>query len=278
MELVFNELSTGPKRPDRTLADLHMHDFITTYKSAHGCGYNRIRFPLRLHEINIAEGYNLSQWLNSNASKTHKDLLLSAYRYPFIEDSDTPQIEGFLEANFYVMGVACQGLAAAYLYGTLSISLQGNIEWEKNILRLTRQIDAQVAEEFDVNNVFSAKCFEQNAISEFVANRTPVVLIKTPMKPAQKPVHLRDDHGNDVLKPFAAKLKLSPFVVSVVNSTEWQPHFPHFVRKVAPNGIIEIVLFWDDRGLGLAIQTTGRNLPETKQIAEILEKKFAPRR
>ena len=41
-----------------------------------------------------------------------------------------------------------------------------------------------------------------------------------------------------------------------------------------PNGLIEIVLPHTDKGLGLIVQTTGRNIRETEKIAEIIKNRF----
>ncbi len=45
----------------------------------------------------------------------------------------------------------------------------------------------------------------------------------------------------------------------------------NFIRRIYPNGLIEVVLFWTDAGLEMVIQTTGRNLRETEEIARLLE-------
>jgi hypothetical protein len=54
-----------------------------------------------------------------------------------------------------------------------------------------------------------------------------------------------------------------------MRSTNWGGNA--FIRKVHKEGIIEIVLFKTERQYALLVKTTGRNLRETKAIAEILD-------
>jgi len=89
-----------------------------------------------------------------------------------------------------------------------------------------------------------------------------------------KEVKLRDDHGKEVLLAFAKKIVKSEYVIKVVNSLPFNPQENNFTKKCYPNGQIELVLIETDRGLGLIIQTTGRNQSETEEIAKILEKEF----
>ena len=48
-----------------------------------------------------------------------------------------------------------------------------------------------------------------------------------------------------------------------------------FIRTVKDNGLIEIVLTNTDKGLGLVLQSTGRNMQETQEIAKILEEQYS---
>lgn len=73
---------------------------------------------------------------------------------------------------------------------------------------------------------------------------------------------------------FSRRLVQSPYVVAVVNSLPYNPAAGNFIRRVHPDGKIELVLVWTDAGLGLVVQSTGRNLRETQAIAEILKDQF----
>lgn len=93
--------------------------------------------------------------------------------------------------------------------------------------------------------------------------------------PERKPINLRDDHGKDVLQAFAERIRRSPYVTKIVNSLPFNPQRTNPIRRTNTNGMVEFVLTWTDRGLGLCIQTTGRNIAETNSIALHLQKEFA---
>jgi len=82
-------------------------------------------------------------------------------------------------------------------------------------------------------------------------------------------------HGKDVLTAFAQKVLQSPYVEGVINSLPFNPHARSFIRNAYPDGSIELVLVWSDEGLGMVVQSTGRNLRETEAIARILKEKYA---
>ena len=77
-----------------------------------------------------------------------------------------------------------------------------------------------------------------------------------------------------MLFAFAKKLCKSPYVVEIINSLPYNPYEKNFIRAIHDNGLIEIVLIDTDEGLGLVLQSTGRNAYETKQIADMLEHNF----
>ena len=94
--------------------------------------------------------------------------------------------------------------------------------------------------------------------------------------PKHKSIHIRDDHGQDVLQTFADKLCQSPYVKQVINSLPFNPHQSRPIRRTDGAGRVEFVLTWTDPGYGLVMQTTGRNLAETNAIAIHLAQEFGP--
>ena len=97
------------------------------------------------------------------------------------------------------------------------------------------------------------------------------------LKPEEKKIHYRDDHGREILDEFAKKIVKNKYVVSVVNSLPWQTHCDHFILGQRPDGIVNVCLHWHDEGYGLAIQTTARGIPQTMLVADLLERQFDQR-
>jgi putative CRISPR-associated protein (TIGR02619 family) len=119
--------------------------------------------------------------------------------------------------------------------------------------------------------LFNERCRLQFAKQE---TTTLSLIPKDETDPDRKTINLRDDHGKDILQAFAEKIRQSPYVKRIINSLPFNPKRTNPIRRTYPDGIIEFVLIRTDRGLGLCIQTTGRNLAETNSIALHLAKEY----
>jgi len=100
------------------------------------------------------------------------------------------------------------------------------------------------------------------------------IIVESQLKIENKKIEIRDDHGKDKLLQFAKKLVRSSYINGVVNSLPYNPAEKNFIHKVREEGLIELVLTETDKGLGLVVHTTGRNLKETLRIAAILNNEF----
>jgi hypothetical protein len=119
--------------------------------------------------------------------------------------------------------------------------------------------------------LFNERCRLQFAKQETI---TLSLIPKDETDPEQKTIDLRDDHGKDILQAFAKKIRRSPYVKKIINSLPFNPKLTNSIRRTKPDGTIDFVLTWTDEGLGLSVQTTGRNLAETNSIALHLAKEY----
>lgn len=109
---------------------------------------------------------------------------------------------------------------------------------------------------------------------EWKRNSLDIELIETDIPTGSKIIKLRDDHGKDMLETLGKRLCKSPYVKAIINSLPFNPKEKNIIRKVSATGIIEVVLVNTDKGIGLVIETTGRNMKETQKIADILKEKY----
>ncbi|MCU0544434.1 MAG: putative CRISPR-associated protein [Oscillatoriaceae cyanobacterium Prado104] len=118
--------------------------------------------------------------------------------------------------------------------------------------------------------------FNERCRLQFAKQETTILSLipQDDTAPDNKPIRLRDDHGKDVLQAFAEKIRRSNYVKEIINSLPFNSKQIDPIRRTKHDGTIEFVLTWTDRGLGLCIQTTGRNLAETNTIALHLAKKY----
>lgn len=119
--------------------------------------------------------------------------------------------------------------------------------------------------------------FNKRSRLEFAKQETTLLSLipQDNTEPQKKQINLRDDHGKDKLQTFAEEVCGSPYVKKIINSLPFNNKRTNPIRRTKQNGIIEFVLTWTDQGLGLCIQTTGRNLAETNTIAIHLKEKYS---
>lgn len=203
------------------------------------------------------------------AEPQKKNILYFIYSF-FHAPFDTDEVveycaEEYILHSWTCRGKQCVGLPYASIMDSLTVSL-GDEEW-KSIVQVQKD-----EENVDVRNVSNQTHVEE--YDEWIDSLKDIVLLKSDIKPEDKSIHLRDDHGKDKLMDFSKKICKSPYVLSVVNSLPFNPKDRNFIRNVKADGLVECVMCWTDKGYGLVIQTTGRNIRETQEIADKLKKEY----
>jgi hypothetical protein len=276
MDLIFNELSVEPFAQDKTQAYKRLFGFLDTFKKSREFGFNRIRFESTHDTIQITSGFSLNDFCSDPKNRTFGVLLRGISRYPFIE-SDSIEEQRYIENSFKLrkdnVTVDCYGLAVAYIYSTVGIGFHSEIFWEN--IRFKLLITGTEEKEEDVFCVSSPEHLNEIDLVHWLENLGEIDLVRTLLKPEEKNLAIRDDHGKNILTSFANKILKSPYVIEVLNSLPFNPYQKEFIRKIKANGIIEIVLLETDEGLGLVLKTTGRTIRETTKIAEILKTDFS---
>lgn len=281
MDIIFNELSFLHKAANRHQARDLMKNLLLSCKTAIEYGFfNKLRINPDFFMSELSEGYSVNDWLNDHdIPRDHITLLLGLKRYPYIDEKDVHIEDQFIQNNYFLIApenadlhnLETEGLAVAFLYNTLAISLKSNEFWQQYEINLRERVND------NERNVQVKHCSSPENIcihDDWIKSCMPIVLLKSSLVPAEKNISLRDDHGKDILQKFSSKLVESPYVNRIINSLPFNPRHKGFFKKIFPDGKIEIVLSWTDQGLGCIVQTTGRNLQETKKIAEILKEKF----
>lgn len=138
-------------------------------------------------------------------------------------------------------------------------------------------IDEEVIDD-DIQISLSAMgvLFHERSRLQFAKQETTLLSLipQSNLQPEKKTIKLRDDHGKDKLQDFSEKIRHSPYVEKITNSLPFNPKQTNPIKASSADGIVEFVLTWTDAGLGLCIQTTGRNLVETNTIAIHLSEKY----
>lgn len=258
MELYFNELSLPA---EQQLAYSQQQNVLSLYSEVRKYRINTCRVEGTLLHALIAM---VSANQNSHNSR---DLLYSFFK-PLSDEETLNGIAGqdYLEHVWKYQGTVCTGLAIACVMESAVISIDVD---DFHAPEVTVSKDA---ESVNVRNFSNAMHVEFHR--EWLESTLPLNLRTTDLSPSAKEVSLRPDHGSNILYEYSKKLLRSPYVVSVVNSIQFNPYYRSFIRKASADGTLEIVLYWTDEGFGLVVQTTGRNKRETEKIGEILKEQY----
>jgi len=277
MELALNEISLTPILDDKYRANERMLLFSKAVAEARKKGFRNIRTHISANEINLTNDYSLHSWLfDKEFPSENRSLFYDMFIQPFIKEEDEIEAK-FIEANYYfedtdnnIPKQDCLGLTSAFLSETLAISFQSSSAWLKNTLEIIIEKNEELSTG-SVNHVFSKECFNQDSINEFIENISKLILVETNLNPNDKSFHLTSHHGQQELNDLWNRIKISPYVVEGM-SIEWGGNL--FYKNPQRNGKLDIVHLRSDRRYTLQIQTTGRNLRETIEIAKRLAEQY----
>lgn len=277
--MIFNELSIHPLSNNEHDANKKMEIFSIAVAESRKKGFRKIRSYHGSHQIDLSQDYSVHHWIhNKNVPRNYRDILFGMIIQPFINEEDELVEEKYVSAGYYfedteygIKKQECIGLASAYLYETLSISLSSLPLWDKSLLKILIENENAVRTG-DVFNISSKDTFDNGQIRELIENSGELNLNETKLKPNDKKVHLSHHHGKAELKALSDRLKLNEYVIEM-RSTNWGGN--NFIREVYADGVIEIVLTDSQRKYALWVQTTGTNLRETKAIALLLKAQYS---
>jgi hypothetical protein len=276
MDFIFNELCFGNVALDIHSGKAGMSNLLLVCKHGRELGMSRLAIRTDFHEQYLAENYRVRDWLSDpDITKTFKDLLLGIIKHPYIQDEDASIQERFISSYGFMneeKETPVEGLAVAYLYKTIAVSLYSSEKWN------THEIDIIISEENNEDQNIKVRHASLTTHiqhhRDWIISRVGMILSITEQHILEKEINLRDDHGKDLLLKFSKKLVRSPYIIKIINSLPFNPHDNHFVKACYSDGKVEVVLVNTDQGLGLVLQTTGTTLGETKAIAKILREEF----
>jgi hypothetical protein len=276
MELIFNELSKAPPAADKYAAREKMAVFVGAVAESRRKNFTVIKSDMFEREITLAEDYSLKDWLfDKEVQQMQKDFLFGFIKPPFMGDDAT--LELYMEGDYFFVHpqsgeLSCLGLTAAYFYETATISLPTSDIWMTSTLLLNIR-KAGVITTHDLFNISKKSDYENPATATFVENLGEVTLEVSEITPADKPVVLAGDHhGQKELAALGNKLKQNVYVLGM-RSTNFGGS--NFIRKVYADGKIEIASQRSDERFALLVETTGRDMRETKEIARLLEERYS---
>lgn len=279
MNLFFNELSINPIAVDKHAAIRRMAIFSKAVSEARKKGFRNIKCDYFTNEILLAPDYTFYQWLNdSDVNREQREFLYGVIIPPYINDDDANIFEEYIETQFIYTNeenqfplTNCIGFASAYLYDLPAISLKSLPIWDniQQIITIRKGDDINLK---IVYNISSVESFNEANLLTFIEQISELNLVETPINPNDKKVTLfGDHHGKKELKKLCDKLINNPYVIEI-RSTVFGGN--KFIKKITKDGILEIVLLNTDSRYAIWVQTTGKNLRETRVISDIIKNDY----
>ncbi|HEX8548919.1 MAG TPA: hypothetical protein VF691_18280, partial [Cytophagaceae bacterium] len=176
MDFIFNELSFKDSCADIHGGQLIMENLLQVCKQGRELGMSRLAIRPDFYEQSLLDGYSIRNWLNDQTvRKSFKDLMLSIVRHPYIDNNDTSIEEEFVSSYFYLTNKetsSVEGLAVAYLYRTMAISLYSSEAWNAHQISLNFSKEGYDGQTVKVNHASLTPHIEQH--KDWIASRIGV--------------------------------------------------------------------------------------------------------
>lgn len=282
-QVTFNELTLKPLCADETDIHKRVALYANTLKEAQSSlGTKIVRYDDDLASIKLSEDVTLRDFCTKHKRDVGVLAILSSATMPQVNPDDEKEYKAYDNtlACVEVEGkqeVSC-GLTSAYVYDVPSIGFASSKFWTDVMHDVHVMSDG---EEMDLKwpCLTVPEHFEEETFKSWIGEHSEIDLVKSALSYEEKiqglEDNLRDDHGKNVLKEHAKSLCHSEYVEGILCSRPFQPKFGNYIHNFTKDGLVDIVLFWDDRGLSMRIKTTGRNIQETNAIAAILREKYS---
>lgn len=272
-DIFFNELSLqtlGESNETQGLVVL----YSDVLRKCGELGHTKVRYEYEFSALMITDDESLSEYCYKNFRNpelnTAINLILTTQKHPYIDDESNHE-KRFVEHEYQIVidGNACfgYGLTTAFIDGSFAIGFHSNHKWDNFCF------DMMVDKE-DSGQVFCVSQMEHFESPAFIDWYVVTYNVSYITSAEKRAIHLRKDHGKDMLQEFAEKILKEDFIIEVVNSLPFAPKASDFIEKVTEDGIIHIRLTNTDRGLGLAVRTVGTNIIQTTYFAKLLQEKY----
>lgn len=275
----FNELSIDPVCKSETEKHNRIVSFVNTIKKAKEVyGTKQVRYQTNLCNIHLDEKDSMQDYCNKNIHNPEAIAILSSQTSPQVDLNDSVIAEKYKKTKGTIEKdgdcIDADGFTAAFVYNTFAIGFGSDEFWANPLHKIQVASNGQTIDT-EWPCLSKPEHVDEDTVGLWVDAHSELELVKSTLSVQDKTVNLRDDHGKDILAEHAKRLLKNDYVDGILNSLPFKPTSTTYIDKINPGGIIDIVLFWTDRGLSMRIKTTGRNIQETQAIADILKRKYS---
>lgn len=274
----FNDLSPIPLCDNDMEVESRIDAYTKTIKAANRTlELKKIRYNSTLDKILVSKNTSLQDYCNKNINDPKAILLISTHTMPQVDMQDDESLSKYLDATttIFVNNTVfkADGFNAGYCQGFPCIGF-ASPDW---LNRCLYEIVVSSEEKTSKTLWGCVSCPNHVDDKDFLnwySTFSEIVLLTCPIETCNKKIKIRGDHGYDVLFEHAKNLVKCCYVESIINSLPFNSYSKSYIHRVYDDGKIDLVLYWHDKGFSMRIQTTGRNIRETKQIALLIKDKY----
>lgn len=283
----FNELSTLPLCNTEDEVEQRVRNFLLMLNEVRNhTGITKVRHSDTMTTIQLTSNMTLQDYCNAHTKDPAVIALLGTIIPPQVDMDDDVSLQSYFDTTTNVIigdGVRkeADGFNAAYCQGTFCVGFESSSVWQNDFFDLVVSSNEKQSEvkwacisSPLVYSVEKQHAHRKLAFEQWLEQFKPVVLVESSLNPDKKPVSLRDDHGKKELSAHAELLRQHPNVEGILTSLPFKPKSRNYINRITSDGLIDIVLWWEDNGYSMRVKTTGRNASETMEIARLLKEKF----
>lgn len=183
MEIFYNELSNKPLALTKEEARNRILGLLNTMKSLREYDINIMRTHNNFFAEKLSDDYTIGSFFGDQEVSYELKLLLKTITVnPFIEDDDSYEADMFVTNTFTTQNeinetVYPEGLASAYVFNSVTISIGGHEHWQKEYLTLSIISDDNQHEvnQKQILNVFSENCVNNEGFQDWIRYLNPPV-------------------------------------------------------------------------------------------------------
>ncbi len=282
----FNELSIQPLCSSLTSVDMRVRDFLQMLREVRSyTNIKKIRHDGDLTTIPLTTTLTLQDYINAHTREPAVIALLGIFIRPQVDMDDDTSLQNYIDTTVkleFGNGNVQQadGFNAAYCQGTFCVGFESSIIWQNVFYDLSILSNGQQKKVkwacISSPIVFSPLKQHEHLKDSFIQwlQQINTVLVPSVKQPSEKSIQLRDDHGKKELNEHAKLLCQHQYVESILTSLPFNPKSRNYIDNITDNGLVDVVLWWEDAGYSMRVKTTGRNAAETIEIARLLREEF----
>lgn len=281
----FNELSIQPLCSSAAIAELRVRKFLLMlHEIRNHTDVRRVRHNGDMTTILLTSSMTLQDYINAHTKDPAVIALFGIIVHPQVDMSDDVSLQSYVDTMVDIdLGNGnikkADGFNAAYCQGTFCVGFEPCVTWLNDFYQLSIKSNGKqkvvtwacISSPWVYSNTQHAN--RQSAFEQWLQQINPV-LVSSVRQPHEKSIELRDDHGKKELKEHAELLRQHENVEAILTSLPFKPRSRNYIDNITDDGLVDVVLWWEDAGYSMRVKTTGRNASETREIARLLKEKF----